>query len=137
MAGEIWNHSPKMWASMEELGIQYQKLTEEEMSDLLTYLYFANFVDPPGDPTRGGVLFAEKGCVACHAVSNDEVAVGPDVSDMKLADEAEVITAMWNHAFKMEEIARASDTAWPQFRSGEMADVVAFIRSRCQPAPNP
>lgn len=137
MAGAIWNHGPEMWKSMEEAEVEYQKFSETEMSDLMTYLYFANFIDPPGDPQRGMDLFTEKGCVVCHAVSKEDTTVGPMVSEMKMANEAEVIAAMWNHASEMIEVARAADVAWPQFRSGEMADVVAFIRSQGKSGPLP
>ena len=57
MAGAIWNHGPEMWTSMDDAGIEYREFEEEEMSDLMTYLYFTSFFDPPGDVARGEGIF--------------------------------------------------------------------------------
>jgi mono/diheme cytochrome c family protein len=131
MAGVIWNHGPKMWGAMEKAGIEFPVFTENEMSDLMTYLYFSSFVDSPGDPSKGGELFAEKGCLGCHwGGEQGKVAPGRTVSEMKVVAAADVIAAMWNHAGEMEQAIRTVDIAWPQVKPGEMGDLVAFIKSQ-------
>ena len=135
MVGRIWNHGPDMWESMRTTGVAFPVFTEDEMSDLMTYLYFSSFVDPPGDIEKGSELFAEKGCLSCHWGGDTEKgAIGQAVSKMKVATVPEVIAAMWNHASDMEKATRAADVVWPQIRPGEMGDLVAFIRSRSKAA---
>ncbi|MBI4559495.1 MAG: c-type cytochrome [Candidatus Hydrogenedentes bacterium] len=131
MAGAIWNHGPDMWGAMEKAGIEFPVFTENEMSDLMTYLYFSSFADSPGDPAKGAELFAEKGCLGCHwGGEQGKVAPGRTVSEMNVLSAADVIAAMWNHAAEMEQAIRAADIAWPQVRPGEMGDLVAFIKSQ-------
>lgn len=137
MAGAIWNHGPDMWASMEEAGIEFQEFSPEEMSDLMTYLYFTSFIDPPGDPEVGRRHFEEKGCVACHEMAPGGVPAGLDISQMQLLSASGVIAAMWNHASEMEEAVRSVNVAWPQFKPGEMRDLVAFIESRSEARSDP
>jgi mono/diheme cytochrome c family protein len=49
IAGAMWNHGPKMWAKMGDV----PSLAPEEMSDLISYLYFLQFIDPSGNAARG------------------------------------------------------------------------------------
>ena len=135
VAGAMWDHGPGMWKAMKEAGIERAKLTAEEMSDIVTYLFFSGFVDPPGDPSKGGELFAEKGCLACHELDPNEDSVGPHVTEMHLQSASQVAASMWNHASKMEEAARAVNFGWPQFKAGEMRELVSFINSRSQANP--
>ncbi len=141
IAGTMWNHGPIMWESMLEEEIEFPELSEEEMSDLMTYLYFSSFIDPPGDPVRGGEHFRDKGCVRCHEpdLAKDLLGtrVGMNVSQMKLQTSSEVVAAMWNHASEMDEATRSSNIAWPQFRPGQMVDLVAFIQSRSNGSTTP
>jgi len=132
MEGTMWNHGPEMWKSMEAAGIGYPTFSAEEMSDLMTYLYFASLVDPPGDSANGQRLFEERGCVSCHGLSSYEDKMAQNVSEMELPSASAVIAAMWNHASEMKEAAESINVAWPQFKPGEMRDLVAFIRSRAQ-----
>jgi len=130
MEGAMWNHGPEMWKSMEEAGIGYPRFAPEEMSDLMTYLYFSNLIDPPGDPEEGRRLFEEKGCVSCHGLSPFEDTRARSASEMEFPSASAVIAAMWNHASEMKEAAEIINVAWPQFKPGEMRDLVSFIRSR-------
>jgi len=57
IAGTIWKHGPKMWAKMAESDFPTPEFTEEEMSDIIAYVYFLQHVDQPGDPQRGKRLF--------------------------------------------------------------------------------
>ena len=68
IAGSMWNHGPQMWAKMTERGIEVPVLSTQEMSDLISYLYFFQFIDPPGDGRRGLVVYKEKRCGTCHAL---------------------------------------------------------------------
>src|SRR5512139_3005050 len=68
LAGVLWNHSPEMIEKMRERRIARPTISTDEMADLAAFLYFLNYFDQPGDPSKGEWLFAQKGCVKCHAV---------------------------------------------------------------------
>lgn len=132
MEGAMLNHAPEMWTSMEQESIDYPQFSAEEISDLMTYLYFSSLVDPPGDPETGQTLFEEKGCISCHGLSPYEDTMARSASEMEMRSASDVIAAMWNHASEMKEAAEHIKVAWPQFKAGEMRDLVAFIESRSQ-----
>jgi mono/diheme cytochrome c family protein len=130
IAGAMWNHGPKMWADMARRGIPMSSLTTEEMSDIISYLYFLQFIDPPGVAARGHIVFQEKRCGNCHVSPEKGTARGPDFAKSdKLKTQLEVVTEMWNHASTMEEKMLKQSVEWPVFRGGEMADLMAYLTS--------
>jgi nitric oxide reductase subunit C len=130
IASAMWNYGPKMWARMAERGIQMPKLATEEMSDLVSYLYFFQFIDPPGAPARGRVVYREKNCGRCHGQPGSGGAAGPELAKGdKLKTPLEVITEMWNHASTMEQKMLQESVEWPIFKGGEMADLIAYLFS--------
>ncbi len=128
IAGAMWNHGPRMWAKMAERGIAVPTFTAEEMSDLISYVYFFQFLDPPGDPRRGLAVYKEKRCGGCHEAVGTKIGA-PSFASIatQLRTPVEVITAMWNHAGRMTEVMLAENVAWPVLKTGEMADLVAYL----------
>jgi mono/diheme cytochrome c family protein len=130
IAGAMWNHGPKMWADMARRGITMSPLSTEEMSDIIGYLYFLQFIDPPGVAGRGRIAFQEKRCGKCHVSPEKGAAQGADFAKSeKLKTQLEVVTEMWNHASTMEEKMLKESLEWPVFRGGEMADLIAYLLS--------
>jgi len=130
IAGAMWNHGPKMWAEMAQRGIEVPSLNAGQMSDLISYLYFFQFIDPPADAARGSVVYKEKRCSTCHVAPETGKPVAPDLAKVEeLGTPVEVITAMWNHASKMEAVMLEQDIAWPILKGGEMADLIAYLLS--------
>lgn len=130
IAGAMWNHGPGMWAKMAEMGISLPVVTETEMADLISYLYFLQFIDKPGDVERGRVVYREKRCSTCHALSGSGGTAAPDLAKVaKLETPLEVITEMWNHATTMEQKMAEQSVAWPVLKGGEMADLIAYLLS--------
>jgi len=130
IAGVMWNQAPKMWKGMAERGIKVPSLTTEEMSDLVSYLYFLQFVDAPGNAARGQVVYREKRCGACHALQGTGGALGADLAKVeKLQTALEVVAEMWNHASTMEQKMLEQSVEWPVFKGGEMADLIAYLLS--------
>jgi nitric oxide reductase subunit C len=130
IAGAIWNHGPKMWVKMVELGIAIPTLTDVETADLISYLYFLQFIDEPGDVERGRIVYREKRCVSCHTLPGVTGTAGPDLAEVeKLATPLEVITEMWNHASTMEQRMLEESVQWPILKEGEMADLIAYLLS--------
>jgi cytochrome c2 len=130
ISGAMWNHGPKMWGRMVQMRIDVPTLVTEEMSDLISYLYFLQFIDPPGDAKRGRIVYQQKRCAACHAFPEVGMTAGPDLAKIKkLETPIEVITAMWNHAGGMEEMMLKQSVAWPILKGGETADLIAYLLS--------
>lgn len=128
IAGAMWNHGPKMWSDMARRGITMSALSAEEMSDIIGYLYFLQFIDPPGVAERGRIVFQEKRCGNCHIAPAKGAAQGPDFAKSGvLKTQLEVVTEMWNHASTMEERMLKESLEWPVFRGGEMADLMAYL----------
>lgn len=136
IAGAMWNHGPKMWAKMAERGIAVPSLSTEEISDLISFLYFLQFIDAPGDPRRGLVVYRDKRCGSCHGAAGTKV-VAPDFQRVveQLRTPLAMITAMWNHAGQMTTLMVAENVAWPVLKGGEMADLIAYLL-RVQAAPS-
>lgn len=130
IAGAMWNHGPKMWADMARRGIPVASLSVEEMSDIIGYLYFLQFIDPPGVAERGRRAFQEKRCGRCHVTPEKGMAQSTDIAKSdKPQTQLEVVTEMWNHASTMEEKMLNESVEWPVFRGGEMADLMAYLVS--------
>ncbi len=131
IAGAMWNHGPRMWARMAERGIAVPTFTTEEMADLVSYVYFFQFIDEPGDPARGLAVYKEKRCGGCHeAVGSRVMAPSFAMLAARLRTPLDVITAMWNHAGRMTEVMVAENVAWPMLKGGDMGDLVAYLLTR-------
>lgn len=128
IAGAMWNHGPKMWATMAERRVEVPSFNTEEMSDLISYLYFFQFIDPPGDPRRGVAVYRDKRCGRCHDAVGSRSVAPPFASIAgELKTPLGLITAMWNHAGRMTEVMMAENVAWPVLKGGEIADLVAHL----------
>jgi len=133
MAGEMWNHGPAMWEKIKALGIPFPRFDGSQMSDLLAFLYFAQYMDDRGDQARGAKLFREKSCADCHDPGEGGSRVGPDLPASEAVRSPLLwASAIWNHAPAMAEQMRKNSLAWPQFADDEMRDLVAFLRARRQ-----
>lgn len=135
IAGTISNHFPNMWSAIEKSDFTIPVFNEEEMSDIISYLYFLQHVDEPGDPQRGKLLFQEKekGCRTCHPIGGvgGDKEVAPDLATEKnLETPVDIVRAMWNHGSEMEEKMKEKGVTWPKMEKGEMMDLVEFIRSQ-------
>jgi mono/diheme cytochrome c family protein len=127
IVGAMWNHGPRMWEKMAERGIDVPSLATEDLSDLVSYLHFFQFVDPPGDPARGRLVFRAKQCGNCHALRGGGKDVGPPLAEGDApSTPLAIITAMWNHAGKMDRKMLEENLSWPALDGTELADLVAY-----------
>jgi mono/diheme cytochrome c family protein len=131
VAGLMWNHEPGMWTKMQTLGIGLPQFSDQEISDLISYLFFLQYFDPPGDAVKGQGIFMEKGCILCHyAPRGAEKLLAPDLPrSPALASPLALSSAMWNHAPAMEAQIRERGLPWPRFREGEVRDLVEYLHS--------
>ncbi len=124
VSGAMWNHGPAMWARMAERGVPRPELTPQEGADLVSFLYFLQFIDPPGDAARGEKLFRAAKCASCHETDGEKA---PVLDDERFVSALEIVAAMWNHGAKMEKEIAEARLAWPTFKRGEMADLIAYL----------
>ena len=128
IAGAMWNDGPTMWSKMAQRAIPVPTIRTEEMSDLISYLYFLQFVDKPGEARRGRVVYEEKRCTKCHSLPGVGGTAGPDlIKAAKTKTPLEIVTAMWNHATTMEQKMLQENLQWPVFKGGEMADLISYL----------
>lgn len=128
----MWNHAPNMWARMRTENIAYPDIDQEEMANLFAYLYTLRYIEEPGDPERGQLLFRTKGCVNCHALRGLGGHIGPDLSSVGGVDTPIIWTqTMWNHAPGMEGVMQQAGLIWPKFEGREMNDLLAYVRLVC------
>jgi mono/diheme cytochrome c family protein len=128
LGAAMWNHLPRMGAKMREVRIERPQLTPKEASDLIAFLFTAQYFDESGDAKAGEKLFASKGCVQCHAVGGKGGSVGPALDAMKRANSPVLVAAaMWNHGPQMAETMKAKGIPRPAFQGREMIDLIAYV----------
>lgn len=123
IAGIMWNHAWAMSDTMRARGIGWPEFEDSELADLVAFLYFLPFTDPPGDPELGSEVFQQRSCVECHAGSEAELAAGAaaSVDDM--------VAAMWNHAPVMKKAILGEGRPWPELTGGDLRDLYAYLQS--------
>ncbi len=130
IAGLMWNHGDKMIEIMEKEKIAWPKFKGREIADLISYLYFIDFMEKPGDPRRGEEIFNAKGCITCHRQTDSVEPIGPDLSLLKsLNSPVQMVQIMWNHAPNMEKRMRELALEWPEFKEDEMQNIFQFLRT--------
>ena len=127
LATALWNHAPIMWNRMRPA--TPPQLDQQEMADILAFLYRASTNDNPGDARVGQLVFSLKGCIQCHAVRGQGGTVAPDLSKIAMGDSVAWVGAMWNHAQRMIDPITNKLGAWPEFQGEEMTHLIAYISS--------
>ncbi len=57
LAGLFWNHTPRMIETVRRRGFQWPTLTETELANVLSYLYYVKLFDEPtAKPTQEALL---------------------------------------------------------------------------------
>jgi mono/diheme cytochrome c family protein len=124
-AGAMWNHAPAMWASMKTKGVAAPQFSNQEMADLIAYLFTERYFEGASNAERGRRVFAEKGCGSCHG--------GPSASAPNLASwrdgvsPVKIATALWNHGPLMLASMQQRHLVWPLFRVGEIVDLMDYL----------
>jgi mono/diheme cytochrome c family protein len=130
LAAAMWNHLPRMGARMREAGVERARMTADEVSNLLAFLYTAQYFDESGDARRGEALFTAKSCARCHAVGGKGGFVGPELDRLKKMNSPVLVAAaMWNHGPQMNRALKAAGIERPTFQGRELVDIIAYIVS--------
>lgn len=127
----MWNHSVGMDAKINELRMVRPTFEDDELKDLVTFVYFLNYFDEPGDPRFGKILFTEKHCIQCHRVGGEGGTAGPSLEDLpRGVSPLRIAEGLWNHGSAMLASMRRRGLDLPQFRGTEILDIIAFLRSQ-------
>ncbi|MFQ6038892.1 MAG: c-type cytochrome, partial [Candidatus Aminicenantales bacterium] len=129
IVGLMWSHSFQMVSDMRRVGLKIPRFSEQEMADLVSYLYFLPYYGEKGDPSKGKDVFSEKGCAVCHSRDAVEEGKGIDLAETAGFSLFELVSAMWNHVPEMEKMVTELNLAWPRFEKDEMKDLIAYIQS--------
>ena len=125
IAGMMWNHGAAMLRTMEQGKIPWPTFEGKEMADLIAYLYFIKFFEPPGDVESGEMAFLEKRCAYCHLDGR----LGPDLSKSPaIYSYTATLTSMLNHAGKMSDVVLSKGEVWPLLDGKEMRDIFTYLR---------
>ncbi len=129
-AAVMWNKAPGMINAMRGGGIPVPQLEPQEMADLVAYLYSVRYFAEPGDAGRGEKVVQAKGCLSCHSIRGKGGKSAGDLARSKrVPTPVDVVSVMWNHALGMQEQTETEQRTWPQFRSEEIADLVAYLQT--------
>jgi mono/diheme cytochrome c family protein len=131
IAAGMWNHSIHMWERMLELRMVGPVFQEDELGDLIAFIFFLNYFDEPGDVRIGKILFTEKHCIQCHRVEGQGGTTGPSLEDLPRGiSPLRVAQALWNHGLGMMDSIQQRGLDVPQFGGTEIIDLLAYIRSQ-------
>ncbi len=129
----MWNHARTMDEKMNELRLVRPRFEENQLSDLLAFLYFLNYFDEPGDAKSGKSLFAEKHCIECHAIGKEGGHAGPRLDAFpRGTPPLQMAQDLWNHGPVMTSMMRARGLEVPTFRGNEIVDLFAYVRGQGQ-----
>jgi mono/diheme cytochrome c family protein len=124
VAGEMWNHGPAMWSLMQKLGITPVRFEDDELADVIAYLYLVRSAKGSENATRGRELFTSKHCAQCH----EQGGPGPDLATVPQLDTPIHFAAeMWNHAPRMQTFVSHAGIAWPTFEADDVSDLVSYL----------
>jgi mono/diheme cytochrome c family protein len=120
IAAAMWNHQPEMAKNP-------PTFSQEEMRQILGYLWARQYFSGNGSAERGKKVFADKKCAACHG---DTSSGAPSLAKGKDAySDISMISALWDHGPRMQQQMQAKGIAWPQFTAPQMTDLIAYLNS--------
>jgi cytochrome c2 len=133
LAGAFWNHAPVMRQKMKELDISRPTITSEDAANLVAFLtafrYYETQIREAGNPALGSIVFAKKGCAACHEPGAEQRAQGPDLKKFRGPYAPIVFTqALWNHSPAMTKAMESNGVTPPAFTGREMTDLAAYLQ---------
>lgn len=95
---------------------------------LLPCLVLAQEIQLPRNPLQGQIVFEEKGCIECHAISGYGGTAGPDLSRKQyFGSVLELASIIWNHAPQMNKTFRQLRMNRPVLTETEMMDLFGFL----------
>ncbi|MEW6509635.1 MAG: c-type cytochrome [Bacteroidota bacterium] len=129
LASIIWNHAPQMNRKFRQLRMDRPRLTENEMLELLGFLYYLRYLGEPGGVAEGKALLDSKGCTTCHSVGGKGGSVGPDFKTVQqYSTPLYLVQAMWNHGPAMQKEIREHKMKYPTLSGQDVNAIGAYLR---------
>jgi cytochrome c2 len=130
-AVSMWEHAPKMWDYQQKSGTSPPRLEQDEMGQIVAYLWYKQLFAERGSPEHGRHVFEKKNCGVCH---NDPSSGAPDLKRTLAARKAplrpfSMASVLWVHGPTILEKLNQSNRPWPHFARSEMADLIAYLNS--------
>ena len=120
IAVDMWNHQPSMKNPP-------PTFSQEEMRQIISYLWARQYFVPTGNADRGKQVFAEKNCEKCH---NDPSSGAPKLGKGKDAhSDITMVAALWQHGPKMLDMMSERKLPWPRFTAQQMSDLIAYLNT--------
>lgn len=130
VAGQMWNHSPEMWAAMKAKSIERPTFEGQEMADLIAFLYSLRYVGPAGSPLIGQELFTQRKCGRCHGADGRGGEFGPELRGRgRLLTSVTLAKALWTHGPRMYRRSQELGLGWPTLRESDLAHLLAFLNA--------
>jgi len=121
IAVDMWNHAPRMVKPT-------PSLSQEEMRELLSFLWMRQFVYATGNVARGREIFKSRRCADCHAGGTHGAPQLP--GQARHYSEVSIISAIWGHGPQMLNRMKDASISWPRFRTPqELGDLLAYLNS--------
>lgn len=120
IAVDMWNHH----FSMKQPPPQ---LSQEEMRQIIGYIWARQYFHGDGNVERGKKVFVEKNCGKCH---NDPSSGAPKLAKGKAAySDITMVAVLWQHGPHMLDMMTQRKIAWPRFTAQQMTDLIAYLNS--------
>jgi len=120
IAADMWNHQPSMKNPPPQL-------SQEEMRQILAYIWGRQYFRGNGNAERGKKVFSDKSCATCH---NDASSGAPKLAKGKDGySDISIISALWDHGPRMLQGMTERKLSWPRFTTEQMADLIAYLNS--------
>ena len=128
VAAAMWNHAPRMQTVTGAAAPR--DINEQEMRQILTYVWASQFFEPPGDGSNGRRLFVADNCAACH---ENALVPSPKLPEYgKRYSVVSMIPVLWKHGPVMLQRIEQKNLPWPHFQKNDIADLAAYLSG---PAP--
>ena len=134
IAATMWSHALGMQDAMRRIGAGWPTFENNELADLIAFLYFLPFEDAAGDPLRGEGVFRQRYCSSCHGEEGQEPAVAarsaPQLSSETVGSPAAFVAALWTHAPLMKEEILSEGLPWPELSGRDLRDLRAYLAAQ-------
>lgn len=118
IAADMWNHAPNM-------GPNAPALSEDEMRQIIGYIWARQYFRGTGNSERGKKVFAAKNCATCH---NDPSSGAPNLAAATVTySDITMIATLWDHGPRMLDLMKQKNIPWPRFNAQQMSDLIAYL----------
>ena len=129
-AGQMWNHSPQMWAAMKAQGMERPAFAGQEMADLIAFLYSVRYIELGGSALVGKELFTQRGCSRCHGQQGQGGSDGPALRGRgQLRTSLALATGLWAHGPRMYRRAQELGVGWPILKESDLGHLLVFLNT--------